>query len=580
VATITLTRDQSLVLVYLNWFKQSAMSLKKKLEEASLQFAGKIDSRVSEIEDACLELMKTVTSFESALAVEYMIPPVSKLAESAGILGFGQISEVAARLEETLVHIRDQKQALGEDERQRIREFTNQLRKLITAPRDNNHLDNTEADIPVTSIKPTDIHPLIYLISMANEPNPELITELTHFGYEVATLVDWGEAVDAIQSRPPAVIIFDVIQPENAIEFDLFKEIRQVCTNAPAALVMSDHDNMPIRLEAVRTGIHGFFRKPVDAARMAEILDQLTTKKETDPYRILIVEDDPDLADFNALLLEHAGARVKIVRDPLQVMEPLTNFRPDLMLMDTNLKGCTGIELASVVRQNDDFMQIPIVFLSAEKRFSRRLLALHSGGNDFLVKPVQPDVLVSSVMARAKRARIMSSLISRDSMTGLANHNKVKEQLEAEVHRAERDGLPLSFAMVDIDNFKNVNDTYGHWTGDVVIKTVSQVLRQRLRKTDFVGRYGGEEFAIILPNTDIAAAERVLNKIRKAFANIRHISDDKEFYVTFSCGIAGCPPVEDSTALRKNADEALYVAKNCGRNQVVVARTDTAISAL
>jgi diguanylate cyclase (GGDEF)-like protein len=304
---------------------------------------------------------------------------------------------------------------------------------------------------------------------------------------------------------------------------------------------------------------------------MVETLDQLTTTDETEPYRILIVEDDPDLADFNALLLEHAGALVQVVHDPLKVMEPLTNFRPDLMLMDINLKGCSGIELASVVRQNDDFMQIPIVFLSAEKSFSRRLLALHSGGNDFLTKPVKPDVLVSSVMARAKRARVLASLISRDSMTGLANHSKIKEQLESEVNRAERDGLPLTFAMVDIDHFKKVNDTYGHWTGDVVIKTISQMLRQRLRKTDIVGRYGGEEFAVILPNTDLTAAERVLDEIRKGFANIRHVSDDQEFFVTFSCGIAGCPPVTDPAELTKAADDALYTAKKRGRNQVAVA---------
>jgi diguanylate cyclase (GGDEF)-like protein len=550
------------------------MSLKDKLEEASLQFAGKIDSRVSEIENACLELMKTVTSFESALAVEYMIPPVSKLAGSAGTLGFGRISEVAARLEETLIGLRDRKQPLNEDERQRIRSLTRRLRDLITAPRDDDHLDQAQAAVTGASTTTTETHPLIYLISMANEPDKDLMAQLSHFGYETSALIDWGEAVDTIQSRPPAAVILDVSQPENAIEFDLFKEIRQVCDTPPAGLVMSDHDNMPIRLEAVRTGIQGFFRKPVDATRMVEMLDQLTTTDEAEPYRILIVEEDPDLADFNALLLEHAGARTHLVHDPLQIMEPLTNFRPDLMLMDMNLKGCTGIELASVVRQNDDFMQIPIVFLSAEKRFSQRLLALNSGGTDVLTKPVQPDVLVSSVMARARRARSLASLISRDSMTGLANHSKIKEQLEAEVNRAERDGLPLTFAMVDIDHFKKVNDTYGHWTGDVVIKTISQVLRQRLRKTDIVGRYGGEEFAVILPNTDLSAAERVLDEIREGFANIRHFSDEKEFYVTFSCGIAACPPISDPAALTKAADDALYLAKNGGRNQVTIANMD------
>ncbi len=125
--------------------------------------------------------------------------------------------------------------------------------------------------------------------------------------------------------------------------------------------------------------------------------------------------------------------------------------------------------------------------------------------------------------------------------------------------------------MLDIDRFKSVNDTYGHWTGDTVIKTLAQILRQRLRKTDIVGRYGGEEFAVILPNTDAGNAFRVLDGIRDGFARFRQRAASETFYVTFSCGIAPYPPFDAPPLLNQKADEALYRAKEGGRNRVVSA---------
>ena len=156
-------------------------------------------------------------------------------------------------------------------------------------------------------------------------------------------------------------------------------------------------------------------------------------------------------------------------------------------------------------------------------------------------------------------------------MTGLANHSKCKEYLETEWERAERQGKPLAFAMIDIDEFKGVNDTYGHWTGDMVITSLAKVLRQRLRKTDIVGRYGGEEFVVILPETDGPTAFAILDKIRDRFSRIHHASGDVGFFVTFSCGIATYPAAGDQARLTTAADEALYEAKRSGRNRVVSA---------
>ncbi len=159
----------------------------------------------------------------------------------------------------------------------------------------------------------------------------------------------------------------------------------------------------------------------------------------------------------------------------------------------------------------------------------------------------------------------------RDSLTGLLNHTAIKDQLSHEMSRAKRQGKPLSFAMVDIDHFKNVNDSYGHPVGDRVIKSLSRLLKQRLRENDLVGRYGGEEFAVILTDADGSTAMKVMDGIRNDFSQLLHLAENKEFSVTFSCGIADISNYPDMSKLADAADKALYKAKHAGRNQVKLA---------
>jgi diguanylate cyclase (GGDEF)-like protein len=194
------------------------------------------------------------------------------------------------------------------------------------------------------------------------------------------------------------------------------------------------------------------------------------------------------------------------------------------------------------------------------------------GGDDFLTKPIRPEHLVSSVSSRIERSRLLRSFMVRDSLTGLLNHTAIKDQLEREVARAKRQGMPLSFAMIDIDRFKRVNDTYGHPVGDRVIKSLSRLLKQRLRANDVVGRYGGEEFAVIMVDTDGSAALKVLEGIREAFSCLRQVADGNEFFVTFSGGVADVADFDDAIKLGDSADKALYEAKHAGRNRLVLAR--------
>lgn len=256
-----------------------------------------------------------------------------------------------------------------------------------------------------------------------------------------------------------------------------------------------------------------------------------------------------------------------VITDPMEVLLSIESFQPEIIVMDMYMPGCTGTELASVIRQQPEYIRIPILFLSGEEDKKKQLDAMSQGGDDFLTKPVDPNHLATTVQNRGQRARVLNALIVRDSLTGLYNHTHILDRLSQACRLAADDKTSLCFAMVDIDFFKKVNDNYGHPVGDKVISALSLFLKQRLRKSDSIGRYGGEEFAVILPNTTGDDALHFMNDIREVFSQLEHTAGDTEFKVSFSCGI--CSFTGDNTDfIIEQADEALYAAKKQGRNNV------------
>lgn len=250
----------------------------------------------------------------------------------------------------------------------------------------------------------------------------------------------------------------------------------------------------------------------------------------------------------------------------------MQEFHPDLILMDLYMPGIDGIELAKLIRQIDEYVSTPIVFLSSEEDFSKQIEALNLGGDDFLTKPIKASHLVALVKSRLERLRILRSYMMRDSLTGLLNHTSFRGQLMQEINRSKRHKIRLAFSMLDIDNFKQVNDTFGHPVGDTVLKSLSRLLRQRLRRSDIIGRYGGEEFVALLLEVDASNTFQIMDEIRAHFSEIRHFSPTKGvFTTTFSAGIATFPEFENANSLIDAADQALYAAKAAGRNKVMLA---------
>ncbi|HBA70931.1 MAG: hypothetical protein A2X82_00855 [Geobacteraceae bacterium GWC2_55_20] len=410
---------------------------------------------------------------------------------------------------------------------------------------------------------------VVYLCEDDSFQRLALATQIGCFGFEVVSFGDIDQLYNAVQNSSPDAIVMDMIFPDKPVGgAEVMNKIQSGREKPIATVFISSNNSLANRLSAVRAGSSAYFTKPLNITDLCSTLSLLTSAVKPEPYRIMIVDDDPQLADYHALILQEAGMTTMAVNDPLQVMSPLFEFKPDLILMDMYMPGCNGVELAKAIRQISAYFSIPIVFLSSETDTDKQFHAMLTGGDEFLTKPIKAQHLISSVAVRAERMKIIRSYMVRDSMTGLFNHTTTKEHLDTAIAHAQRKEEEVCFAMIDVDKFKTVNDSYGHPVGDRVLIALARLLGQRVRKTDVVGRFGGEEFAVVLPGCSISEAVTLLNELRESFAAVRFQAKGEPFSCTFSCGVAPLSLYGDATALCKAADEALYLAKNGGRNLV------------
>jgi diguanylate cyclase (GGDEF)-like protein len=486
------------------------------------------------------------------------------LAGSGATFGLTGLSAAARNLELFLATLNEAMQPPTDDQQRQIDALLNMIRQATITPQ--------PASAPYRPFEQATLveqeDRLVFVVESDPRLADDLAVQIGHFGYAVrsfTTLADFRTA--AVQTRPAAAIL-DASFTEGAGVATL-AALQQ--TQSIPLIFTAQQQELAARLRAVRAGGAAYYSKPINVGSLIDMLDTLTNQRAPEPYRILIVEDDPTLAAYYATTLRHAEMSTMVVNNPIQVMQPLEEFHPDLILMDMYMPDCTGLELAAVIRQQEAFVSVPIVYLSAETNITKQQTAMRLGGDDFLTKPIQPDHLVSSITSRVQRSRKLRSFMIRDSLTGLLNHTRTQEQLDLAVMRARRSASMLTFAMIDIDHFKAVNDTHGHPVGDRVIKSLARLLQQRLRRTDIIGRYGGEEFAVALLDVDGPTAIKIMNELRSNFEQIRHRGDDTDFYVTFSCGIASLSHYQEAAQLVNAADRALYQAKRAGRNRVVYA---------
>lgn len=302
--------------------------------------------------------------------------------------------------------------------------------------------------------------------------------------------------------------------------------------------------------------------------------------------KIFLIDDSKLVREFGISILSKEHHEASCAPNGHEALEKIYEEKPDLILLDVVMPGMDGYEVCKRLKAGEETHDIPVIMLTSKGETADKIKGLNLGAVDYVTKPFDEGELVARVNTQLRvkelhealqeKNRQLQELANKDGLTNLYNHRYLQEQLLKEMERSKRYNLTLSFILIDIDHFKHVNDAYGHQTGDVILKTLGELLFKIVRDSDIAARYGGEEFALILPHTNFTTARETAERLRKTVESYDFEADQNHLQITISLGIASFPneTIETSKDLVESADKALYTAKKNGRNRVEVYRPE------
>ncbi len=302
-------------------------------------------------------------------------------------------------------------------------------------------------------------------------------------------------------------------------------------------------------------------------------------KENLSGMKILMVDDTPSNLDILGHILKQVGLNVSVAPNGTIALKIINGDKPDLVLLDIMMPDISGYDVCRKLKENDDTKDIPVIFITAMAQTEDLVEGFEVGGVDYVVKPFQEQEVLARIGSQLSLRKIayekeelirkLDSLSRIDPLTKLSNRRDILEKMEYEQAKYERFGKDFSIILGDIDYFKKINDQLGHDVGDCVLKEVADILKSSIRKVDFAARWGGEEFLVVLTETNLSGAARVAEKIKNTIEKQKYEFDKNPAQVTMSFGVA-CHVGKEGKIdeLIKTADKLLYKAKEEGRNQV------------
>ncbi len=436
-----------------------------------------------------------------------------------------------------------------------------------------------------------------------------LETRLSEEYFEVATASDGESALQHMKSDPPDIVLLDVVMPE-IDGYEVCKRIRSDpdLLHVPIVMISVKSDPEDI-VRGLQAGADDYLEKPFeDVVVLARIRSLVRSKLMTDEFRrreqtsnqlgvldseedivdadviggrVLIIDDDADEVGRISLALA-SSYQVTTERDPDRAMAVARDGEFDLIVVSLTMKESDGLRLCSHFRTMEETRQTAILVMTEPDSADMLVRALEIGVSDYLKRPVNTDELMARVGTQIRRKMYQDRLRANyetslalavtDSLTGLHNRHYMVSHLDTLMERGRESGRPVALLIMDIDHFKGVNDTYGHAVGDEVLKEFAERIKRNVRGIDLAVRYGGEEFVVVLPETDLEVTKMVAERLRRNMGEepFEVSADVGSITVTVSIGGTVYDGTEVSAdGLLKRADDALYTAKNQGRNQVI-----------
>lgn len=545
----------------------------RRLQELRLRYFASLPERRREIAKALDKLHSTDWSAD---ALRELHRRLHMVVGAAGSFSHAALREPLLPIEEYLGTLLEGGLLPTVQERSLI---STQVEESIALMRSEEALHNEEPRIapPRDDPAPRTGSQRILIVDDDLEQASHLALQLEAHGVPARVLTQLAEMEAALDEEFPTAILMDIIFPEgDSAGLERIAELQKNHDPFPPLMFVSVRTDFQARLRAAHAGASAFFPKPVDVNRLFEHLNEIQPERLPDPFRVLIIDDDAEQAACRAGDLTQAGMRVQIEADPCQVMAPLVDFRPEVLLLSLHMTEVTGLDVTTVLRQQEPYVSLPIILLGQFDIMPERLRAAHAGADDFLAAPVDPRLLVCTTENRARRHRRLLRLVTSDGLTGLLTHDAFMARFEQEARRCQRQGDALCLAVIDIDRFKQINDTWGHIEGNHVLRTLARLLRGRFRGSDSIGRFGGDELCVLMANTELEVAYRQLEAMRIQVEAYVFETERGPYRITISAGLAITRFTpghwrEELRLLFARADAALYEAKQ-NRNRIAVAR--------
>ena len=508
------------------------------------------------------ELRKDLAAFRAGEhdALDSLKQRFHRLAGSGGSYGFPRVTEVSRAMEERIL---TPPTPTIED--------ADRFEQAIHDIRDAFDNEASTLDMPMVLGR---LPGFAYRALLVMRPTPmrdSIESALLKTGFELDVNDGNIDPWDIPPSKRPDLVVIGTDIGDDALM--LARYWAAATPERPRAVVLADTDEKLDRLRTAAAGLDAVFGPAALPGELAQFARGLA-RVGAPPPNVVVVEDDPAQAKLMATWLGQINARVSLCGTAQAASDTLSRELPDLVLLDVDLPDVDGYAIARLMRQDPRLALVPIVFLTARRTLADEMEGLRAGGDDFLAKPVERSHLLQVVLTRTERGRRIRELVHRDGLTGVLNHATLMAELEHAIAFAARHGEPLCFLMLDLDHFKRINDTHGHLIGDQVLMHVSAIFRKAIRSSDLIGRYGGEEFGIILRRCPADNGMVLAEKLRSTLANTPvKVRGGAELAPRVSIGVAVfVGDRERSVAdVAAEADRALYEAKAAGRDRVVMA---------
>lgn len=416
---------------------------------------------------------------------------------------------------------------------------------------------------------------MAYLLAGETAFAAALERDLVAAGFEVHRFAEPEELAETVGALVPAVVIVapDAMAGLETVAAAVTHARKRA--NAPIVLITIATDgSIPTRLAAMRAGADAFLTEPVEPRQVVARLAELQGQESGEPFRVLIVEDDRPQAVFAESILRKAGMQTRAVHDPLEVIDVLDEFDPELVLMDLRMPGCNGIELTTLIRERDRYVDVPIVFLSGEQSAERRYDALAVGGDDYLEKPIKPKFLLSAVTNRVRRARAVRQRGAGRPMAErtavLYDRTRLIDRI-GEVLAGAGATTPGGILFLIVDGAQALRDRLGLMAFDRAMQQAGAMLAESLAAGDLAARFGDSSFLVLAPTADRAALSELAMRLARSFAEKLVESEVGSLTLAASVGIATfAQGWRDAAAIVNGAERAATRARGLAGDRIVI----------